>query len=89
MSSRGRVKVHITARYKASVYNLQKIMSIDTPHAGDFIFVDQSTSDFFKVDKVIHRDEHYPMVLLEPAELGEGQLRGYLIHLEASGWQYI
>lgn len=50
------------------ITTLEKLMSIDVPHVGDFIYVSHPT--MATVASVRHRDEHWPEVRLEDMEFG-------------------
>lgn len=88
-----RIKVLLSIKRETITYNMQAIMTLDTPTAGDFVFHTQAeNSDFSKVERVFHRDEHYPLVMLEPIDhLNADSMvhRNFMFRLEGAGWQYV
>lgn len=50
------------------IHTLERIMSIDVPHVGEFVYV--AGDNMAAVASVRHRDEHYPEVRLEGMDFG-------------------
>lgn len=88
-----RIKVNLIVRFGEDVQTFQRIMSIDVPSKGDYVFLFKSeNTEFAEVTKVFHRDEHYPIVMLKDLDVSmayPNYLGEMVAQLKESDWEII